>query len=81
VPHRPPCNGTYGCRGKSAAQGACWEVEGRPVCGVVAPPEKQPPAETPKAESPPPAVYSYPGGLPRPIDRSSRVVGHFQVSF
>jgi hypothetical protein len=26
-------------------------------------------------------TYSYPGGLPKPIDHSARVVGHFQVSF
>jgi hypothetical protein len=25
--------------------------------------------------------YSYPGGLPKPIDRSSRIVGRFQVHF
>jgi hypothetical protein len=25
--------------------------------------------------------YSYPGGLPRPIDRSTRIVGHFSVTF
>jgi hypothetical protein len=26
-------------------------------------------------------TYSYPGGLPKPIDHSARVVGHFQVGF
>jgi hypothetical protein len=26
-------------------------------------------------------TYSYPGGLPKPIDHSARVVGYFQVSF
>lgn len=25
--------------------------------------------------------FSYPGGLPKPIDRTARVVGHFQISF
>jgi hypothetical protein len=26
-------------------------------------------------------TYSYPGGLPKPIDRTARIVGHFRVSF
>jgi hypothetical protein len=26
-------------------------------------------------------TYSYPGGLPKPIDRTARVVGHFRVGF
>jgi hypothetical protein len=40
---------------------------GIPVCGVV--------------PYPAPAPYSYPGGLPPPLDRSTRIVGRFQVSF
>jgi hypothetical protein len=39
---------------------------GLPFCGVVVRPEQP---------------YSYPGGLPKPIDRTSRIVGHFQVHF
>jgi hypothetical protein len=35
------------------------------VCGVVAPP----------------LPYSYPGGLPKPIDSRSRIVAHFRLSF
>jgi hypothetical protein len=26
-------------------------------------------------------TYSYPGGLPKPIDHSAHVVGHFQITF
>lgn len=36
------------------------------VCGVVGIPESE---------------YSYPGGLPRPIDSSSRIVGRFKLEF
>jgi hypothetical protein len=39
---------------------------GIPVCGVVIRP-RQP--------------YSYPGGLPKPLDRSTRIVGRFHVHF
>jgi hypothetical protein len=28
-----------------------------------------------------PGYYSYPGGLPKPIDRSTRIVGHFTLHF
>jgi hypothetical protein len=28
-----------------------------------------------------PPSYTYPGGLPKPIDRTTRIVGHFQVQF
>jgi len=81
VPHRPPCTASYPCYGAGAAYGACWEVEGHRVCGVVAKPE--PPTPEPPGGGPPPgpASYSYPGGLPKPIDRSARVVGRFVVRF
>jgi hypothetical protein len=39
---------------------------GIPVCGVVIRPH---------------LPYSYPGGLPKPLDRSTRIVGRFQVHF
>ncbi len=39
---------------------------GLPFCGVVIRPEQP---------------YSYPGGLPKPIDRASRIVGRFQIHF
>jgi hypothetical protein len=39
---------------------------GIPVCGVVIRPRQ---------------AYSYPGGLPRPLDRSTRIVGRFKVHF
>jgi hypothetical protein len=28
-----------------------------------------------------PGYYSYPGGLPKPVDRSTRIVGHFRLHF
>jgi hypothetical protein len=67
VPHRPRCSYSSPCYGRSSQLvGPCWIVgEGRRVCGVVV---RRPP-------------YSYPGGLPRPIDASSRVVARFHVSF
>ncbi|MGH2855269.1 MAG: hypothetical protein ACRDLF_13875 [Solirubrobacteraceae bacterium] len=121
VPHKPPCNHSHPCYGKKA-NGACWELEGKYVCGIVAEgpaerearekaereakekaerearektereaKEKTNLEEREKAEreakekaeresnvAPP---YSYPGGLPKPIDRSTRIVGYFQVTF
>jgi hypothetical protein len=56
-------------------------VEGRLLCGVVAKPEPPGPKSEPpgpKGEAP---SYSYPGGLPTPVDRSSRIVGRFQLKF
>jgi hypothetical protein len=140
VPHKPPCSASYPCYGKDA-NGACWELEGKYVCGIVALPkeeqtereekekvereakerterearekaereakEKSNPEEKLKVErevkelterearartehqereranlEPGGAVfYSYPGGLPKPIDRSTHIVGHFKVMF
>jgi hypothetical protein len=95
VPHRPPCRSSYPCYGKSTQNGACWGLEGHVACGVVAKPEPEPkppqpqpePKQTPEpgppATNPPPTPtpYSYPGGLPKPVDHSTRVIGRFQVSF
>ncbi len=90
VPHKPRCSSAKPCSHKSAEYGACWEVEGRPVCGVVVPPKPPPPEPPSKTEPPPqepgqkqepPTTYSYPGGLPKPIDHASRVVGRFRLSF
>lgn len=36
------------------------------VCGIIVPPQNYP---------------GYPGGLPKPVDRSSRIVGRFTVTF
>jgi hypothetical protein len=82
VPHKPPCSASYPCYGKSTETGGCFEVaEGRRLCGVVVPPPKTEP--TPPSPQPAPSAtpYSFPGGLPRPIDRSTRVIAHFQVRF
>jgi hypothetical protein len=88
VPHRPPCSRAYPCSGRSTGYGPCWEAEGRVLCGVVAKPEPPAPKPEPPAPKPePPATkgeppsYSYPGGLPKPIDRSARVIGRFQLRF
>jgi hypothetical protein len=67
VPHRPRCSNSSPCYGSSTQVGPCWILEeGRRVCGVVVKP---------------PRYYSYPGGLPKPIDAASRIVGRFQVRF
>ncbi len=67
VPHAPPCRNGYYCYGTSA-QSSCWILEeGKRVCGVVAKPGRPP--------------YSYPGGLPKPLDRSARIVARFAISF
>jgi hypothetical protein len=91
VPHRLRCTRAYPCSRASAQYGACWEVEGHPVCGVVVkPPEPTPPPPEPPKPPPPPgppgppppaAPYSYPGGLPKPIDRSTHVIAHFKLRF
>jgi hypothetical protein len=86
VPHRPRCGG-YTCRGSTAEYGsACWEVEpGHRVCGVVAkPPEPNPepkPEPPPEPKPEPTPTYSFPGGLPKPLDRTARVVARFEVTF
>jgi hypothetical protein len=66
VPHRPRCSYSQPCYGRTTQVGPCWIVgEGKHVCGVV----------------PLPPPYSYPGGLPRPLDASSRLVSRFTVRF
>ena len=47
-------------------RGSCGPLGG--VCGVVPKPVER-------------YEYSYPGGVPRPIDRRSRIVGRFTVKF
>jgi hypothetical protein len=91
VPHAPRCTHSYPCYGTHGESGPCWQVEGRRVCGVVVAPETTekptpgPPRPVPPAPEPevPPAKpgYSYPGGLPKPVDRSTRVVARFALRF
>ena len=88
VPHKPPCSRSYPCYGKTTQSGACWSSEGRTVCGVVIAPGHQPPGPKPEPPgpkpappSPTPAPYSYPGGLPKPIDASTRIIARFHVNF
>ena len=88
VPHAPRC-GSYSCRGVSAEYGSpCWEVSpGQIACGVVGakpePPKPEPPEPEPPRPEPPaqPPAYSFPGGLPKPLDRAARVVGRFKITF
>ncbi len=67
VPHPPPCNSTYPCRSENyEKRSPCFELEnGRKACGVVAHPE----------------LYSYPDGLPKPLEQDTRIIGHFHVAF
>jgi hypothetical protein len=66
VPHAPPCEGRYPCRGEPyEPPSPCWHVEGRVLCGVVALPKQ----------------YAYPDGLPTPLARGTTIVGHFAVRF
>jgi hypothetical protein len=67
VPYPPPCNSTYPCRSEPyKAPSPCFEIApGRRACGVVALPKR----------------YSYPEGLPAPLAKGTRIVGHFEVKF
>jgi hypothetical protein len=65
VPHRPGCSYSQPCYGHTTQVGPCW------IAGegrrVCGVVALRP--------------YSYPGGLPRPLDSASRVVARFSVSF
>ncbi len=66
VPNPPPCEAKYPCRSEYSEASPCWEVEpGRRVCGVVARPR----------------TYSYPDGLPVPLEKATRIIGYFRVTF
>ena len=66
VPHAPPCESSYPCRSEPyALPSPCWEIGGRPVCGVVAKP----------------ALWRYPDPLPGPLATGTRIVGRFSVTF
>ncbi len=66
VPHTPPCESTYPCRSEPyKSPSPCWNVEGRPVCGVVKRPKE----------------YAYPEGLPTPLASDTTIVAHFSVKF
>ena len=67
VPYPPPCNSTYPCRSEPYKEPSpCFEIEpGHRACGVVARPE----------------LYRYPFGLPAPLAKDTRIIGHFRVTF
>jgi hypothetical protein len=66
VPHAPPCESTYPCRSEPyRPPSPCWDIEGHPVCGVVAHPR----------------AYAYPDGLPVPLASGTTIVGRFSVKF
>jgi hypothetical protein len=64
VPHAPPCEAKYPCRSEPyEAPSPCWNIEGRPVCGVVALPK----------------LWQYPEPLPAPLAKGTTIVGRFSV--
>lgn len=67
VPHPPPCESRYPCRSEPYnTPSPCWELKtGQRVCGEVAQPRR----------------WSYPEGLPRPLDPDARIITRFHVSF
>jgi hypothetical protein len=67
VPNPPPCEARYPCSAEQGGGGGCFESEtGHRVCGVVR-------IRRPR--------YTYPAGLPAPVERGTRIVGHFRVDF
>lgn len=66
VPNPPPCESKYPCASEYSELSPCWETSpGHKVCGVVARPR----------------AYAYPDGLPAPLEKSTRIIGHFRVTF
>ena len=65
VPHRPRCSYTQPCYGRTTQVGGCWILGEGHRVCGV--------VVGPR--------YTYPGGLPRPLDSASRVVAHFVVTF
>lgn len=66
VPNPPPCEGRHPCSSEYSEASPCWEIEpGRRACGIVA----RPP------------VYAYPGQLPAPLEKETRILGYFRVTF
>ncbi len=66
VPNPPPCEAKYPCRSEYSEASPCFDLEsGHIACGVVA----RPP------------VYAYPEGLPTPLEKGTRIIGYFRVTF
>ncbi len=66
VPNPPPCQGKYPCSSEYSEASPCWEAErGHRVCGVVAHP----------------LPHAYPAGLPTPLEKATRIIGYFHVTF
>jgi hypothetical protein len=66
VPQAPPCEARYPCFSEPyEPPSPCWNLEGHPVCGIVAKPPR----------------YRYPDGLPRPLAAGTLIVGRFSVGF
>jgi hypothetical protein len=66
VPNPPPCDSRYPCSSEYSEASPCWEIQpGHKVCGVVARPR----------------VYAYPANLPAPLEKGTRIIGYFRVSF
>jgi hypothetical protein len=66
VPNPPPCESRYPCSSEYSEASPCWEIQpGHRACGVVAHP----------------ALYAYPADLPAPLEKATRIIGHFRVTF
>jgi hypothetical protein len=65
VPHRPRCSYSEPCYGRTTQVGPCWILGEGRRVCGVV---VRP-------------TYSYPGGLPRPLDASSRIVARFTIRF
>jgi hypothetical protein len=66
VPNLPPCEAKYPCRSEYSEASPCFELEsGRKACGIIVRPR----------------VYAYPDGLPAPLEKGTRIIGRFRVTF
>jgi hypothetical protein len=65
VPNPPPCEAKYPCRSEYKEAGPCFDLESGHVACGVV---VQP-------------RYSYPDGLPAPLEKGTRIVGYFRVTF
>ena len=66
VPQAPPCESRYPCRSEPyEPPSPCWEI---------APGRRACGVVKPRG-------YAYPDGLPTPLAKGARIIGHFQVTF
>jgi hypothetical protein len=66
VPNPPPCEAKYPCRSEYSEASPCFELEsGRKACGIIVRSR----------------AYAYPDSLPAPLEKGTRIVGRFRVTF